>query len=117
MVAVCSRCALRESSQVKFTPKVSDSLRGSATRHRAVVIMSAVDLACPPERMQGSDEGPPWALESVDVSRQLNIEFVQAVAAVVKLQHDLRVERITLLRMLQYLSQSKVDNAKGLVCH
>ena len=115
MVAVCSRCALRESSQVKFTPKVSDSLRGSATRHRAVVIMSAVDLACPPERMQGSDEGPPWALESVDVSQQLDDEFVDAVACVVRLQIDLNVDRATLLRVLKCLSQGKVDNAKGLV--
>ena len=32
-----------------------------------------------------------------------------------KLQHDLRVERITLLRMLRNLSQSQVDNAKKLV--
>ena len=77
--------------------------------------MSAGDLTCPPERMQGLDEGPPWALESVDVSRLLDIEFVQAVDVVVKLQRDLRVEPLTLLRMLQYLSQRKVDNAKRLV--
>ena len=77
--------------------------------------MSAVDLACPPERMQGSDEGPPWALESVDVSRQLDNEFVDAVACVVRLQIDLNVDRATLLRVLKCLSQGKVDNAKGLV--
>ena len=77
--------------------------------------MSAVDLACPPERMQGSDEGPPWALESVDVSRQLDDEFVDAIDCVVRLQIDLNVDRATLLRVLQCLSQRKVDNAKGLV--
>ena len=77
--------------------------------------MSAGDLTCPPERIQGPDEGPPWALETPLVIRRLNYAFVQAFAAVVKLQHDLCVERATLLRMLQHLSESKVENAKGLV--
>ena len=116
MVTVCSRCALRESSQAKL---YSGPFRfipiDSATRHRAVVIMSAADFTCPPVRMQGLNEGPPWALESVNVSRLLDIEFVQAVDVVVKLQRDLRVEPWTLLRMLQYLSQRKVDNATRLV--
>ena len=76
-----------------------------------VVIMSAADFTCPPVRMQGLNEGPPWALESVNVSRLLDIEFVQAVDAVVKLQHDLRVEPWTLLRMLQYLSLRKCAEA------
>ena len=79
------------------------------------MIMSAVDLACPPERMQGSDEGPPWARESERVVRELDNEFVDAVACVVRLQIDLNVDRATLLRVLQCLSQGKVDNAKGLV--
>ena len=109
MSQVKPSCILLHSLAFRFV------LLDSATRHRAVVIMSAADLTCPPERMQGLDEGPPWALESVDVSRLLDIEFVQAVNAVVKLQHDLRVEHMTLLRMLQYLSQRKVDNAKRLV--
>ena len=84
MVTVCSRCALRESSQAKL---YSGPFRfvpiDSATRHRAVVIMSAADFTCPPVLMQGLNEGPPWALESVDVSRLLDIEFVQAVDVVV----------------------------------
>ena len=74
--------------------------------------MSAGDLICPPERIQGPDEGPPWAGESGLVIRGLNYMLLQAVGAVVQLQHDLRVERYILLAMLRLLSESKVEAAK-----
>ena len=76
--------------------------------------MSAGDLTCPPERMQ-PDDGPPWAREAESVVRLLNQDVAQAVATVVKLQHDIRLNRNTLLEILRSLARNKVAYAKKLV--
>ena len=77
--------------------------------------MSA-ELFTVPARMQAEhDDGPPWAAADEHRVRQLNHDLVQVVGSAVKLQHDLPVDRNTLLEILRFLALRKVDDAKDLV--
>ena len=78
------------------------------------MMMWAGDHSFALERMQ-MDDGPPWAGEADHVVRLLNQDVSQAVATVVKVQHDLRLERLVLIEILRSLARGNVACAKQLV--
>ena len=71
-------------------------------------------MAGGPERIQ-TDDGPPWATASVSDSRMLNHDLREALGLVVKLQHDIGVDRNILLEQLRLLARGRVDDAQALV--
>ena len=75
--------------------------------------MSVGDLTLP-ERMQ-TDDGPMWARESEFVVNTLKYALAQALAIVVRVQHDLCLNRNTLLEILRRLAWNKVAYATQLV--
>ena len=76
-------------------------------------MMSVGDLTVP-ERMQ-TDDGPLWAGETEFAVKMLNYDLAQALVTVVRVQHDLRLNRNTLLVILRSLASNNVAYAKRLV--